>query len=155
MVSGWHLASCGTYWRFLSAHELRRKTSPGLSASARWDQDDVVARLLVLGGSWFLGRAVADAALARGWEVATFRRGQSGEDASGVTVVRGDRTSVSDVARLADAGRWDAVVDTSGPVLDCPPDAGPDFGYDGDPGPSVYGTDQAGPISPGCHHNGQ
>jgi 2'-hydroxyisoflavone reductase len=142
-------------------------------------------RLLILGGSWFLGRAVADAALARGWEVTTFRRGRSGEDASGVTVVRGDRTSVSDVARLADAGRWDAVVDTSGyvprevlavaralepvvrryvfvstvaayqgwllapltedsPVLDCPPDAGPDFGYDGDPGPSVYGCTKAG-----------
>ncbi len=30
------------------------------------------------------------------------------------------------------------------PVLDCPPDAGPDFGYDGDPGPSVYGFTKAG-----------
>jgi 2'-hydroxyisoflavone reductase len=148
-------------------------------------QDSVVTRLLILGGSWFLGRAVADAAVGRGWEVTTFRRGRSGDDAPEVTVVRGDRTSPTDLARLADAGPWDAVVDTSGyvpcdvlavaralepvvgryvfvstvsvyhgwptvplteesPVLDCPPDAGPDFGYDGDPGPSVYGFTKAG-----------
>lgn len=79
-------------------------------------QDSVVARLLVLGGSWFLGRAVVDGALTRGWEVTTFRRGRSGEDAPGVTVVRGDRTMVMDLARLAGAGPWDAVVDTSGYV---------------------------------------
>lgn len=30
------------------------------------------------------------------------------------------------------------------PVLDCSPDAGADFGYDGDPGPSVYGFTKAG-----------
>jgi nucleoside-diphosphate-sugar epimerase len=140
---------------------------------------------LVLGGSWFLGRAVVDDALARGWEVTTFRRGQSGEDAPGVTTVRGDRTDPEDVARLVKAGPWDAVVDTSGyvprevlavasalepvadryvfvstvsvyggwpvdpltedsPVLDCPADAGPDFGYDAVPGPSVYGFTKAG-----------
>ncbi|MGL5823603.1 MAG: hypothetical protein ACRCYU_01900, partial [Nocardioides sp.] len=29
-------------------------------------------------------------------------------------------------------------------VLECPADAGPDFGYDGDPGPSVYGFTKAG-----------
>jgi 2'-hydroxyisoflavone reductase len=144
-----------------------------------------MARLLVLGGSWFLGRAVADAALVRGWEVTAFRRGRSGDDAPGVNVVRGDRTSGEDLAHLADAGPWDAVVDTSGyvprevlavaralepvvgryvfvstvsvyegwptrpltedsPVLDCPPDAGPDFGHDGDPGPTVYGFTKAG-----------
>ncbi|MGH4015427.1 MAG: NAD-dependent epimerase/dehydratase family protein [Pseudonocardiaceae bacterium] len=75
-----------------------------------------MTRLLILGGSWFLGRAVADAALLRGWEVTTFRRGQSGADAPGATVVRGDRTSAADLARLADAGPWDALVDTSGYV---------------------------------------
>lgn len=30
------------------------------------------------------------------------------------------------------------------PVLDCPPDAGPDFGYDADPGPTGYGFTKAG-----------
>lgn len=144
-----------------------------------------MTRVLVLGGSWFLGRSVVDDALARGWEVTTFRRGLTGEDAPGVTLVRGDRTNADDLARLAEAGPWDAVVDTSGfvpretlavaralepvagryvfissvsayagwpiepltedsAVLDCPADAGPDFGFDGDPGPSVYGFTKAG-----------
>lgn len=30
------------------------------------------------------------------------------------------------------------------PVLECPPDAGGDYGFDGDPGPSVYGFTKAG-----------
>jgi nucleoside-diphosphate-sugar epimerase len=30
------------------------------------------------------------------------------------------------------------------PVLDCPADAGPDYGYDADPGPSTYGFGKAG-----------
>lgn len=146
---------------------------------------DAVTRLLVLGGSWFLGRAVVDHALTRDWDVTTFRRGHSGEDAPGVTTIRGDRTQADDVARLAAAGPWEAVVDTSGyvprevlslartlepvvgryvfvstvsayadwpvepltedsSVLECPPDAGADYGYDGDPGPSVYGFTKAG-----------
>jgi nucleoside-diphosphate-sugar epimerase len=32
----------------------------------------------------------------------------------------------------------------SSPVLDCPPDADGDYGYDGDPGPSIYGFTKAG-----------
>ncbi|MGM1064081.1 NAD-dependent epimerase/dehydratase family protein [Saccharothrix sp. Mg75] len=71
-------------------------------------------RALVLGGSWFLGRAVVDAALEAGHEVTTFRRGLNGEDANGVHVVRGDRTSLEDLARLASHGPWDVVIDTSG-----------------------------------------
>jgi hypothetical protein len=35
-------------------------------------------RLLVLGGTRFVGHAVVSAALGRGWEVATFNRGLSG-----------------------------------------------------------------------------
>ncbi|KID27835.1 nucleoside-diphosphate-sugar epimerase, partial [Prauserella sp. Am3] len=144
-----------------------------------------MARLLVLGGSWFLGRAVVEEALDRGWEVTTFRRGQTGYDVPGVTTIRGDRTNPDDLARLAAGGPWDAAVDTSSfvpretlavakalepvvgryvlistvsvyegwpveplteesRVLDCPSDAGPDFGFDGDPGPSVYGFTKAG-----------
>ncbi|MGW0190484.1 NAD-dependent epimerase/dehydratase family protein, partial [Streptomyces sp. NPDC003362] len=33
-------------------------------------------RLLVLGGTEFVGRAVVDAALERGWEVTVFHRGR-------------------------------------------------------------------------------
>ncbi|MFA3839546.1 NAD-dependent epimerase/dehydratase family protein [Streptomyces aureus] len=70
-------------------------------------------RILLLGGTWFLGRAVADNALARGWEVTTFNRGRSAPDLSGVEAVHGDRTNPDDLKRLAALGQWDAVVDTS------------------------------------------
>ncbi|WP_372448347.1 NAD-dependent epimerase/dehydratase family protein [Kibdelosporangium banguiense] len=63
-----------------------------------------MTRLLVLGGSWFLGRAIVDDALARGWHVTTFRRGQSGQDADGAETVRGDRTNSDDLARLGSRG---------------------------------------------------
>lgn len=70
-------------------------------------------RILVLGGGWFLGRALAQRGMHRGWEVTTFSRGMSGRDVPGVRAVRGDRTQPADLARLAQAGPWDAVVDTS------------------------------------------
>ncbi|MFE7131429.1 NAD-dependent epimerase/dehydratase family protein [Streptomyces sp. NPDC057638] len=70
-------------------------------------------RLLVLGGTWFLGRAVVERALGRGWRVSTFNRGVSRADVPGVTAIRGDRVDAGDVRRLAEAGPWDAVIDTS------------------------------------------
>ncbi|WP_324188691.1 NAD-dependent epimerase/dehydratase family protein [Nocardia flavorosea] len=144
-----------------------------------------MTRVLILGGSWFLGREIAERAVAQGWEVTTFRRGRTGTDVEGVTTVRGDRADHDDLARLASSGPWDVVVDTSSfvpretlalaralepvadryvlvstvsvyqgwpiepltessPVLECPSDAGPGFGYDGDPGPSTYGFGKAG-----------
>jgi len=71
-------------------------------------------KLLVLGGTKFLGRHVVDAALAGGHDVTIFTRGQTnpGLHASAEHVV-GDRDG--DLAALA--GRsWDGVVDTSGYV---------------------------------------
>ena len=73
-------------------------------------------RLLVLGGTRFVGWAVVADAVGRGWEVTTFNRGLSGPDVAGVHALRGDRTQAGDVARLVEAGPWDAVVDTSGYV---------------------------------------
>jgi 2'-hydroxyisoflavone reductase len=73
-------------------------------------------RLLVLGGTRFVGWAIVTGAVGRGWEVTTFNRGLSGADAPGVRALRGNRTRVGDVVRLVDAGPWDAVVDTSGYV---------------------------------------
>ncbi|MDT9683580.1 reductase [Streptomyces sp. TRM76323] len=69
-------------------------------------------RLLILGGTEFVGRAVAEAALARGWEVTVFHRGRH-EPPPGAAVLRGDR-SVPDGAGLSAlrGGTWDAVVDT-------------------------------------------
>jgi len=71
-------------------------------------------RVLVLGGTWFLGRAVVEDALGRGWSVTTFNRGRSQRDVPGVVAIHGDRTVETDLARLAAAGPWDVVVDTSG-----------------------------------------
>jgi nucleoside-diphosphate-sugar epimerase len=73
-------------------------------------------RLLVLGGTQFVGHAVVSAALGLGWEVTTFNRGLSGADVAGVRALRGDRALPADLAVLSDAGPWDAIIDTSGYV---------------------------------------
>lgn len=70
-------------------------------------------RILVLGGTWFLGRALVENALARGWEVTTFTRGRSGTPPEGAEHISGDRHDASGLARLAQAGPWDATIDTS------------------------------------------
>jgi 2'-hydroxyisoflavone reductase len=69
-------------------------------------------RLLVLGGTVFLGRHVAVEALRRGHEVTLFHRGLHGADVlPAAEHVLGDRTG--DLAALR--GRaWDATIDTSG-----------------------------------------
>src|SRR4051812_27037374 len=69
-------------------------------------------RLLVLGGTKFLGRGIVDAALARGHDVTLFNRGVTGPELyPGVESLRGDRDG--DLSALA--GReWDAVIDPSG-----------------------------------------
>ena len=71
-------------------------------------------KLLVLGGTRFLGRAVVDAALAADHELTLFNRGQTNPGLYGdVEHLHGDRTR--DLTGLR--GRhWDAVVDTSGYV---------------------------------------
>lgn len=69
-------------------------------------------KLLILGGTVFLGRHLVDAALARGHEVTLFNRGQhSPELFPDVEKLRGDR----DGGLAALEGRtWDAVIDPSG-----------------------------------------
>ncbi|MFJ7148052.1 NAD-dependent epimerase/dehydratase family protein [Streptomyces sp. NPDC100445] len=69
-------------------------------------------RLLVLGGTEFVGRAVVEGALGRGWEVTVFHRGRH-RPPPGARVLHGDRTAAGGLAALAAAGGgWDAVVDT-------------------------------------------
>ncbi|HEV2373359.1 MAG TPA: NAD-dependent epimerase/dehydratase family protein [Streptosporangiaceae bacterium] len=143
-------------------------------------------RILILGGTWFLGRAIAEEATSRGHEVTTFNRGQSGPDTPRTHPVHGDRESLGDLVGLAARGPWDTVIDTSGqvprtvtasaralaahadryvfistvsvyqgwpveplteesPVLDCPPEAGPDYGENHPQGyPTRYGFQKAG-----------
>ena len=71
-------------------------------------------RLLVLGGTQFVGHAIVSAALGLGWEVTTFNRGMSGADVTGVRALRGDRAQTADLATLSAAGPWDAAIDSSG-----------------------------------------
>ena len=67
-------------------------------------------RLLVLGGSAFVGRAMVADARARGWDVTTFNRGTI-DPPTGVAALLGDRTRPGGLAALR-TGEWDLVVDT-------------------------------------------
>jgi nucleoside-diphosphate-sugar epimerase len=71
-------------------------------------------RLLILGGTKFLGRATTEAALARGHEVTLFNRGQTKAELFPDTAkIHGDRAH--DLS-LLDGRSWDAVIDPSGYV---------------------------------------
>jgi 2'-hydroxyisoflavone reductase len=75
-------------------------------------------RLLVLGGTSFVGRAIVEDALRHGAEVTLFGRGKTGADLfPDVPRLIGDRDT-GDYAALAAPrdGAWDAVVDVSGYV---------------------------------------
>src|SRR5215813_12423238 len=69
-------------------------------------------RILVLGGTQFLGRAFVDGARARGHELTLFNRGRTNPELyAGIERITGDR----DGGLAALAGRtWDAVMDPSG-----------------------------------------
>ncbi|MFD8881073.1 NAD-dependent epimerase/dehydratase family protein [Streptomyces erythrochromogenes] len=69
-------------------------------------------KLLMLGGTEFVGRAITEEALARGWEVTVFHRGHH-EPPPGTRALHGDRTAPGGLAALAE-GEWDLVVDTWG-----------------------------------------
>src|SRR5690625_2740682 len=67
-------------------------------------------RILVIGGTQFVGKHFTEQALARGHELTLFNRG-SRPAPTGVQHIAGDRNV--DLERLRE-GEWDAVVDTSG-----------------------------------------
>lgn len=81
-----------------------------------------MTRLLVLGGSAFVGRAIVDDALARGWDVTTFNRGVtaaaeprtdagSAAPAGGqLTRLTGDRSDPAALTQLT-TRTWDLVAD--------------------------------------------
>ncbi|MFC3505380.1 NAD-dependent epimerase/dehydratase family protein [Micromonospora krabiensis] len=68
-------------------------------------------RLLVLGGTGFVGGATVAEGVRRGWSVTVFNRGLHGGTPDGVQRLRGDRTAPGGLAALA-GGEWDVVVDT-------------------------------------------
>jgi nucleoside-diphosphate-sugar epimerase len=70
-------------------------------------------RLLVLGGTGFVGGAVVSEALGREWSVTVLNRGLHGTVPDGVSLVRGDRTRPDGLDALDSLdGGWDLVVDT-------------------------------------------
>lgn len=69
-------------------------------------------KLLMLGGTEFVGRAITEDALSRGWDVTVFHRGHHAPP-PGTSAVHGDRTAPGGLDALA-AGEWDLVVDTWG-----------------------------------------
>ena len=68
-------------------------------------------KLMIIGGTRFVGRHLVAAALARDHEVTLFNRGNYSIDA--VETIRGDRHNDDDLAKLK-AHRWDVVIDTCG-----------------------------------------
>jgi 2'-hydroxyisoflavone reductase len=70
-------------------------------------------RLLVLGGTGFVGRHIVGGALARGDEVTLFNRGRTAPGLfPGAELLRGDRAG--DLRALRDGGPWDAAIDVTG-----------------------------------------
>lgn len=68
-------------------------------------------KILIIGGTRFVGRHLVNSARARGHEVTLFNRGQSNPNLFGqVKKIRGDREK--DLDQLT--GPWDAVIDTCG-----------------------------------------
>ena len=71
-------------------------------------------RILIMGGTAFVGRHIAQAAIDAGHDVTLFHRGRTGADLfPGATHLLGDRNSDRDLAALG-SGQWDATVDVSG-----------------------------------------
>jgi nucleoside-diphosphate-sugar epimerase len=67
-------------------------------------------RILILGGTIFLGRHVVDEALRRGHELTLFTRGRHGTGPQAVEHVAGERADVTPLRGRS----WDAAIDTSG-----------------------------------------
>ena len=73
-------------------------------------------RILVLGGTGFLGPSTIEVALARGHKVTMFNRGKTRPDLfPGVERLQGDRDPKKDQGLKAlEKGEWDVVIDNSG-----------------------------------------
>jgi 2'-hydroxyisoflavone reductase len=68
-------------------------------------------RILILGGTVFLGRALTDAALQAGHHVTHLHRGKSAPPDARVETLTGDREGD---LKVLEGRTWDAVIDTSG-----------------------------------------
>jgi nucleoside-diphosphate-sugar epimerase len=69
-------------------------------------------RILVLGGTHHVGRAVSEEAVARGHDVTNLNRGRSGRAADGVERLVADRLDPGSMAEALRGRDWDLVLDT-------------------------------------------
>jgi 2'-hydroxyisoflavone reductase len=69
-------------------------------------------KLLVLGGTHHVGRAVVETALARGDDVTTLNRGLTGYQPPGARALHADRTDPAALRAALGEEPWDAVIDT-------------------------------------------
>ena len=69
-------------------------------------------KLLVLGGTHHVGRAVVETALARGDDVTTLNRGLTGHQPEGARALQADRTDSTSLRAALGDESWDAVIDT-------------------------------------------
>ena len=70
-------------------------------------------RVLVIGGTRFVGRAIVEDLLRRGHEVTLFHRGKTNPTLfDSLEHILGDRTN--DIVQLGDRRTWDVVIDTCG-----------------------------------------
>ncbi|HYM85752.1 MAG TPA: NAD-dependent epimerase/dehydratase family protein [Pseudoxanthomonas sp.] len=90
---------------------------PGCTQAAVKRGSGKTLRILVLGGTGFLGPHFVEAARGKGHKLTLFNRGKSnptrfsGEEFKDIEQLQGDRKS--DLSALAGERRWDAVLDTS------------------------------------------
>ena len=68
-------------------------------------------RLLVLGGTRFVGRSVVLDALVRGWDVTALNRGVTGGLPDGARALRADRTDPAQLTEALEGEEFDAVFD--------------------------------------------
>jgi len=88
----------------------------GLDLSAAPAAKVAPKRILILGGTGFLGPATIEVAQARGHKVTMFNRGKTRPDLfPGVEKLHGDRDpKKGEGLKALEGGKWDAVIDNSG-----------------------------------------
>lgn len=103
-----------TYRFFLAALMVLASTSTMVRGEAPTLADKPL-RILILGGTGFVGPATIEYALARGHKVSMFNRGKTRPELfTKVEKLRGDRDpKIGDGLKALGKGEWDVVIDNS------------------------------------------
>jgi 2'-hydroxyisoflavone reductase len=80
--------------------------------SQAWVSKVTRLRVLLLGGTHFVGRAIAEVALASGHHVTIVNRGLTGHVTPGTNHIRVDRTDTEALRSALTGQTWDSVIDT-------------------------------------------